>query len=359
MNLPDTNPNNKAQSGHVRENLDEYGGPFRPPPASVYIALSVAASLFVFFLLFWILNSSGDETPWIPAGLAACVVFLIALAAREVILRRAMTRHILEKEKRDYRVTDFRRKRKSVSLDYYSSQLRSLQKHSSEADKKGDQPAPHLEVYQACRDYLLKVDDALRHARSGSQSILALRSSQERARSLQKHHLLKWAESASREWINEAQKQVHAKDKIEAAQKAFEVIESALKVYSEEPKLLASLYAVKEHLASLRMAQWIERAERETFKRRYSRAIESYRDALFYLSREENMSQATHEDIEANIFKEIEILHARLREKKEIAKQSARSADRERSDEDNLNFEDDEMFDDEDFIENEERNSIN
>jgi len=362
MNLPDTNPNNRAHSAHERGgggDTDKYKSQFRPPPASVYIALSVAASLVIFFLLLWILHSGGDETPWIPAGLAACVVFLIALAAREVVLRRALTRHILEKEKTDYRVTDFRRKRKSVSLDYYSSQLRSLQKQSYEADKKGEIPAIHLEVYQACCEYLSKVEAAIRSARPGSQSILALRTSQERASSLKKHHLLKWAELAAREWTNEAQKCVQAKEKIEAAQKALEVIDSSLKIYPEEPQLLASRQAMKEHLASLRVAEWIEDAEREAFKGRYSRAIESYSDALFYLSREEDMSEEMRNQITQNISDEVEILRERLREKKEFAKQSARSIQEDRSSEDNFNFEDDEMFDGDDFVTNEEGNRIN
>ncbi|HEU4480047.1 MAG TPA: hypothetical protein VFR80_16135, partial [Pyrinomonadaceae bacterium] len=38
----------------------------------------------------------GDEAPWISAGLAAGLVLLIALSAREVVMRRAWTRYLLE-----------------------------------------------------------------------------------------------------------------------------------------------------------------------------------------------------------------------------------------------------------------------
>ncbi len=53
-----------------------------------------AAGLFI--LLWWMLVRGGDEAPWLPAGLAASVVLLVALSAREVVMRRAWTRYLLE-----------------------------------------------------------------------------------------------------------------------------------------------------------------------------------------------------------------------------------------------------------------------
>lgn len=357
MNLPETDPNQRVETSHIRAaEIDDYERAYRYPSASTYIAVVASAAVALFFLVWFILHAGGDEAPWIPAGLAASIAFLVALAAREVILRRALTRHILEKERRDYRVADFQRKRKSVSLDYYTSKLRSIIKHSAAADSKGEHPELHLEVYQSCRDYLHKVEDALRTARAGSQSLIALRAGQERVRGLQKHHLLQWASIASREWTNEAQKRVQPKEKLEAAQKALEVIESALKIYPEEQQLLASAHAMKDHMASLRVAQWIERAERDTFKGRFRRAIERYNDALFYLSREE-MSEELREQIGEHIFNELQNLRERLREKKELGKQDA-NADFEERSLDDLDLEEDDFADD-DFSGKERRTDIN
>ena len=55
---------------------------------------SAAAAASLFFVLWWMLQS--EEHPWVPAGLAASVVMLVAASAREVVMRRAWTRHVLE-----------------------------------------------------------------------------------------------------------------------------------------------------------------------------------------------------------------------------------------------------------------------
>ena len=66
-------------------------------PSSVgYLSGAFVAALALFFGLWWMLISGGDEAPWIPAGLAASVVLLVALSAREVVMRRAWTKYLLE-----------------------------------------------------------------------------------------------------------------------------------------------------------------------------------------------------------------------------------------------------------------------
>src|SRR5437870_9525523 len=76
----------------------------RMPSTSGYMVAASATAGALFFLLWWMLQ--GEENPWVPAGLAASVVMLVAVAAREVVIRRAWTRHILEQDKfgrSDYR----------------------------------------------------------------------------------------------------------------------------------------------------------------------------------------------------------------------------------------------------------------
>ena len=66
------------------------------PSSTGYMLIAVVIALGLFFLLWWMLVSGGDEAPWLPAGLAASVVLLVALSAREVVMRRAWTKYLLE-----------------------------------------------------------------------------------------------------------------------------------------------------------------------------------------------------------------------------------------------------------------------
>lgn len=358
MKLPRTNPDREVDKMYNGAEADDYEKRYNPTANSTYVVVAVSASLALFFLLWFILHTGGDESPWIPAGLAASVLFLVALAAREAILHRALMRNFLDNERSDYRVSDFRRKRRRISLERYSAKLRHIAKLSERADVKGKDLEAHLEVYQLCRDYLSKVEDAVRVARQGSQTLLALRAGQERARSLQKRHLLKWASLASREWMDESQKRTHPKEKFEAAQKASEVIDSALKIFPDEEQLLASASVINDHVVSLRLAQLIERAERDVFKGNYRRAVERYKDALFYLSRED-INEDLGERFAHHIYGEIETLEEHLRERKELAKQSAHPEFERRSFDDDFDFDEDDFVDDDDSFSKEKRTDIN
>ena len=139
----------------------------------------------------------------------------------------------------------------------------------------------------------------------------ALRSGQERVRALQRKHLLLWARGESTRLTHEAQRRVRAADKIETAQRALEVLDEALRLYPDAQELRDSATAVRDFVASVKVGQWVEMAERAAFRGRYSRAISRYRDALFYLSRAEMGDEARNEAA-ARIQREIEMLRARL-----------------------------------------------
>jgi len=85
-----------------------------------------------------------------------------------------------------------------------------------------------------------------------------------------------------------------------------------LRVYPDETELNESRIAIGEFIASVKVAHWVELAERSAFKGHYRRAIDRYRDALFYLNQDvvkEDVRLAGTEKIE----REIEKLKARLR----------------------------------------------
>lgn len=307
----------------------------RMPSTSGYMAAAGAAAAALFFVLWWMLHSSGDEAPWVPAGLAASVVMLVAAAAREVIMRRAWTRYILEQGKADHVAKGTRKQGGSsrssssrASLESHSAALRALNKQSAEADVLGALPEAHLEAYHACKEFLASTDEALRTTNAIDRRS-ALRASQEQARVMQKHHLLTWARSSSRALTHEAQRRVAVSDKIETAMRALDVIDAALKVYPNEPELRESELAVREFVASVKVGHWVELAERAAFKQQYARAIDRYRDALFYLSRE-TMQEEMRAETASRIGREIELLRARL--KMEDGNRAARTSRKQRRD---------------------------
>jgi hypothetical protein len=315
-----TSKKNKSSVGRRSSSGVSGRGPrHRIPSTSVYMATAAVMSALLFFTLWWMLHTSGDEAPWVPAGLAAIVVMLVAVAAREVIMRRAWTRYILEQDRRGSHVTDGRKKMHHQSgsnghrsMNSLGAALREIQKRSAEAEAAGSLPNLHLETYHSCKEYLANSDNALRTRGVNSQNLAALRAGQDRVRALQKHHLLTWASGSSRALTFEAQRRVSLSDKIEMALRAIDVIDSALKVYPDASELHDSATAIREYISSVKVAHWIELAERAAFKGQYSRAIDRYRDALFYLSRE-SMSDTTRDQSAERISREISLLRARLK----------------------------------------------
>jgi tetratricopeptide (TPR) repeat protein len=286
------------------------------PSSTGYLVSAIIISVGLFFGLWWILVSGGDEAPWLPAGLAASVVLLVALSAREVVMRRAWTRYLLENGIRQNSPSRSREsgrsQKKGFSASMHSAALRAIQKQSTAADRPGSIPEMHLDVAQLCHDYLASSDEAIRSGSFGSEKGIALRAGQERVRALHRHHLLTWARGQSQLLTHEAQQRARTFDKIETATRALDCIDSALRIYPDETELNESRNAIGEFIASVKVAHWVELAERSAFKGHYRRAIDRYRDALFYLNQDvvkEDVRLAGTEKIE----REIEKLKARLR----------------------------------------------
>jgi len=286
------------------------------PSSTGYLVAAIVIAIAVFVGLWWILISGGDEAPWLPAGLASSVVLLVALSAREVIMRRAWTRYLLENgiqgKSKNRPGETTRSQKRAFSSSVHSAALRSIQKQSAVAEASGSTPEAHLDVAHLCHDYLASTDEAIRSGSLGSEKGIAVRAGQERVRALHKHHFLTWARLQSRALTYEAQQRARTFDKIETAMKALDCLDSASRVYPDEPELMESKVAIGEFIASVKVAHWVELAERSAFKGHYRRAIDRYRDALFYLNQDvvkEDVRTAGTEKIEAEIAK----LKTRLR----------------------------------------------
>lgn len=284
-------------------------GASRAPSGSGFMTAAAGAAAALFFLLWWILQ--GEENPWIPAGLAASVVMLVAASARLATVRRSRLRSVREQHSDEWRVRPGRGPSGSVqSTSRHSAALRALQRKSADADARDLPPQAHRELYDLCTEYLQGAEQTWQSPGLSAEGRLALRAGQERVRILQRHHLLTWARGSARAFTFEAQQRVRLYEKVETANRALECIDSALKVYPDEEELKVSARAVRDFITSSRVAHWVELAERAAFKGYYRRAIDRYRDALFYLTRDGN-----DHDREAGaerITREIALLRARL-----------------------------------------------
>jgi len=269
-------------------------------------AAAMAASLF--FVLWWMLQ--GEETPWVPAGLAASVVMLVAAFAGIFVARKSRNQFRAAEAAAYAHESALRSTDQSMkSTSRHGALLRALQKQSAEADAV-DLPEKHHELYELCGEYLKSADVALQSPSLHAEGRVALRAGQTRVRELQKHHLLTWARNSARTLTFEAQQRVRLYEKVETANRALVCIDTALKAYPNEEELNVSALAVREFITSSRVAHWIELAERAAFKGHYLRAIDCYRDALYYLTRER--AEADREAAAERISREIDLLRVKL-----------------------------------------------
>jgi tetratricopeptide (TPR) repeat protein len=158
-----------------------------------------------------------------------------------------------------------------------------------------------------CGDFLQIAEKSLALPSISAERRLTVRARQDRVRALQKHHMLAWARNSAQSLTQEAQQRARLHEKIEVANRALECIDTALANYPEEEDLQRSAAAVREFVTTSRVAHWIELAQRASFKGRYGRAIDCYRDALFYLTR----AEGDHDLAAEQITREIELLRAR------------------------------------------------
>lgn len=282
------------------------------------VAVGAAAGA-LFFVLWWLLQ--GEESPWIPAGVAATVVILVAASVRGIIIRRALARHAREEGERFDPVTRRLGRSRRKPAFSQSEALRALEKRSTEADASDAHPEAHLQLFQLCDEFLDGAEKSLAIPGLSPERRVRIRARQERVRALQKHHLLTWARDSARLLTHEAQQRARLHEKIETANRALDCIDSALQKYPEEEELNRSAAAVREFINSSRVAHWVELAQRASFKGRYRRAIDCYRDALFYLTRAD--AGGNHQEAAEQITREVDLLRARMATHKAVDSQAA------------------------------------
>lgn len=269
---------------------------------------AAAAAAALFFVLWWMLQA--EESPWVPAGLAASVVMLVAAFARLLVARRSRIQHRAAM----HHSHEHAARRPTLnevmhSTSRHASALRALQRQSLAADEI-DVAERHHEVFELCSEYLAGAEKVLQSPALQADGRVALRAGQERVRELKKHHLLTWARGSARALTHEAQQRARLYEKVETANRALDCIDQALRIYPGDEELTVSAQAVQDFITSSRVAHWVELAERAAFKGHFQRAIDCYRDALYYLGRD-SLDSAGSETAE-QILKEIDMLRGRI-----------------------------------------------
>jgi len=266
--------------------------PYWFPAASYYTVSAIGAGAAL--LVVWgILHDAGEDFAWVYAAIAATIIFVTAIVLREVFLRRARSRYLVIERKFEQNMSDVYSRvdrspgSKKLTIEKNSTILSEIKKKSDAAIVLGKYPEGHREVFEMCGEYIALVDREFERIGSGSPRIGPLRKGREAVREFHKYHLLQWASIQTKNLISEANGHEDMSTRIASAQNAMDIVDSALAFYPTEPTLIGSREVVSELLASIKVSNWIELAERAEFDGNIQQAKHYYRDALFYLSRED------------------------------------------------------------------------
>ena len=252
-----------------------------------------AAICAAFFFLVWgVLRDNGEQAPWIASGISASILLCGAVVLREVLLRRARNRFIRQQRRIDDRVFDAHyhlgesRSQNKLTLERNAAFLREIKQKSGAAMVLSKFSAGHREVFELCSAYLELTTRELKIISASSPRFEPLLKGRTRAAEFHRFHMLKWAEIESRSLANAAQSSGREVERIESAQKALRIIEAALGSYPSEPSLLGSKELLNDMIVSIEVSHWIKQAETAAASGDHMEAKSLYRDALFYLGRD-------------------------------------------------------------------------
>lgn len=298
----------------------QYRRPFWLPVSNYYI-LAAAVTAAFFFFVWAILHEGDEENPVVIAGIGASFILGSAVVVREVFLRNARQRYLSMERGLDYTLSQIPVQPRAVtnstklSLEKNAGIIKDIKRKSEAARTLGTLSNGHLEVFETCNEYLSVVEKQMESAGSGSPRLAGLRRGRETVGELHHFHLLAWAEIESKALSQKARNYATISEKLNAAQEALDVLDSALQYYPNEPRLMESETAMKFFIASIKVSHWVEQAERAAFKGNPKRAVSLYRDALFFLAREDVLT-GEREAIAEKINAEIELLREVSEQKK-------------------------------------------
>lgn len=263
--------------------------PFVLPAISFYF-LTLISAVAAFFFFWWVLNDVFVESAWILAAIIAFTSLISAVVLREVVLKIRRNNLLLAQNQLDKNLQKASRlaqtDEEKFTLEKNAAFLYKIKLKSEAANVLDLIPDAHWEVFELCEDYLHRTKHELETVRAGSPRLAALTQGRKQVQSLHKHHLLTWSATESKNLLQQAGSAEQFTDKVEIADKALNILDSALRFYPDEVKLIESASAINEFVTSVKLSNWIKRAEAEVFKGNRNKALNHYRDALFYLARD-------------------------------------------------------------------------
>lgn len=283
-------------------------------PASNYYILAGAIGLALFFLSWGILHDGGDETPWITAGIGFSIFMVGAVVLRELILRRNRNRYLAQQREFDRHIADAvtrigeGHRSDKLTIERNDRIISDIKRKSEAAKVLNKFADAHREVFELCDQYLEINDRESRLIRTGSPRVRALRKGRESVSRFHRFHLLQWAQIETRNMTQEVPGLVGTGDKVSALQNALGVIDSALEYYPAERSLVESRLVLSEMLTTVKVSHFVEKAELSAFKGDVKQALSLYRDALFYLGRDNAKSEQRDAAAQRIMF-EIDRLH--------------------------------------------------
>lgn len=266
---------------------------------SAYLMLSLAGAVAVFCLVWWSLNDDAEDVAWVVAGLCASATIAGAVTAREILARRRFARFAIAPPVSRHRQAALGQPKK-LSIERHAALIKNIERMSAEANKTHALPESHLQIVEACNEYFRRIEKELPAVSPGSTRLGAFRRGQEKARAIHREHLLRWSAEETQKLVQESKIRVTMPEKVETLQRALSILENGLREYPEEVLLQNSAGAVKGNIVSVKVAHWVEEAEKEAFKQRGETAVDLYQNALFYLSKEGNYLAESEREMIAN-----------------------------------------------------------
>lgn len=284
--------------------------PFWFPALNYYLSV-VVLTIFVLFIIWAILSDGDAENSWLLAGFVAFSFVFCGVLLREGLLRKLQKRYLANQKRLDDNLKSIRVKHKTdvrdgkLTIEKNTEIIDKIKQMSEAARVLSNLPDGHFEVFQACNEYLSLNSNELKTVGVGSPRIAALIKGRKAIQRLHKLHLLNWAEIQSRLLTGQANRAHNSLNKIEKAEEALNVLESALQFYSDEKKLLDSKEAIDNFIVSIKFSRRIEQAQKATKELEYDEAINFYQECLTLLSINE-LADNEKQTVAKDIIQEIE-----------------------------------------------------
>lgn len=269
--------------------------PFYLPAANYYV-LTFAIGTGIFFVVWGLLHDTGDEMPWVTAGVTFSAFVGGAVVVREVLIRRARKRFEDTKREMDNQLAEAMIKVRvsgrapKLTIEQNQLLLNEIVRKSEAAKVLGKFAEAHREVFELCSRYIMVAERELPQVSVGSPRLPALRKGATRAAKLRRFHVLAWAQIETTRLTQAARSSDRSVEKVASVQEAISLIDMAISHCPDEASLNDSRSLLTEMLASVRIAHFEEKAERAIFNGQRQEALTYYRDALFHLGRENSTS---------------------------------------------------------------------